>query len=82
MTTDARRRRELALLAAALVLSMSPWFSTAAVLGQLRENWELSTNQASWLTILVQVGSAEVLLDDSTRLAERAREVGVEVDLR
>ena len=72
MTTDARRRRELALLAAALVLSMSPWFSTAAVLGQLRENWELSTNQASWLTILVQVGFVIGAVASSlTNLADR-----------
>ena len=27
--------------------------------------------------LLVQVGTAEVLLDDSTRLAERARQAGV-----
>ena len=32
--------------------------------------------------LLVQVGTAEALLDDSTRLAERARAAGVEVDLR
>jgi len=32
--------------------------------------------------LLVHVGSDEVLLDDSTRLAERARAAGVEVDLR
>jgi len=31
--------------------------------------------------LLVQVGTAEVLLDDSTRLAERARAAGVEVEL-
>jgi acetyl esterase/lipase len=32
--------------------------------------------------LLVHVGSDEVLLDDSTRLAERARAAGVEVDLK
>jgi phosphinothricin tripeptide acetyl hydrolase len=32
--------------------------------------------------LLVQVGSAEVLLDDSRRIAERAREAGVDVKLR
>ena len=32
--------------------------------------------------LLIQVGSAETLLDDSTRLAERARAAGVEVDLQ
>ena len=31
--------------------------------------------------ILIQVGSAEILLDDSTRLAERARAAGVEAEL-
>jgi epsilon-lactone hydrolase len=32
--------------------------------------------------LLLQVGSAEVLLDDAVRVAERARKAGVEVDLR
>ena len=32
--------------------------------------------------LLAQVGTAEILLDDSTRLAERARAAGVEVELR
>ena len=31
--------------------------------------------------LLVHVGGAEILLDDATRLAERARDVGVEVEL-
>ncbi|TFG96100.1 MAG: alpha/beta hydrolase [Myxococcales bacterium] len=31
--------------------------------------------------LLVHVGSAEILLDDATRLAERARDVGVDVQL-
>lgn len=31
--------------------------------------------------MLIQVGDAEVLLDDSTRLAERAKAVGVDVTL-
>ena len=31
--------------------------------------------------ILIQVGSAEILLDDATRLAQRARAAGVEVEL-
>jgi len=31
--------------------------------------------------LLIQVGTAETLLDDSTRLAERARKAGVEVHL-
>jgi acetyl esterase/lipase len=32
--------------------------------------------------LLVQVGSAEILLDDAVRVAERALEAGVEADLR
>jgi len=32
--------------------------------------------------LLLQVGSAELLLDDSTRVAERARAAGVDVELR
>ncbi len=35
---------------------MSTWFSTAAVLGQLRDQWDLSNSEASWLTIAVQLG--------------------------
>ena len=31
--------------------------------------------------LLIQVGTAETLLDDSTRLAERARQAGVAVSL-
>jgi acetyl esterase/lipase len=31
--------------------------------------------------LLIQVGDAEVLLDDSTRLADRARSAGVDVTL-
>ena len=50
------RYRELIVLAVALVLAMSTWFSTAAVLGQLRVDWELSNSTASWLVIVVQLG--------------------------
>jgi MFS family permease len=50
------RGRALALLALALVLSMSTWFSASAVIPQLREEWDLSRNEAAWLTIAVQLG--------------------------
>ena len=51
---------------------MSTWFSTAAVLGQLREVWELSSSQASWLTIAVQLGFvAGALGSATTNLADR-----------
>ncbi len=50
------QRRALALLALALTLSMSTWFSASAVIPQLREQWGLSTSAGAWLTIAVQVG--------------------------
>ncbi len=50
------RGRALALLAAALVLAMTTWFSASAVVPQLREEWALSDTAAAWLTIAVQLG--------------------------
>ena len=50
------RGRALALLAFALVLSMTTWFSATAVVPQLREEWDLSGGEAAWLTIAVQLG--------------------------
>ena len=72
MTRPTEQRRQLVILAATLVLAMSTWFSTAAVLGQLREAWNLSRTEASWLTIVVQLGfvvGAVVLA--TTNLADR-----------
>jgi len=46
----------LLLLASAMVLSMSTWFSASAVLPQLRELWSLSTGASAWMTIAVQLG--------------------------
>jgi len=50
------RRRALALLAVALVLSMATWFSASAVIPQLQVEWGLGSGQAAWLTIAVQLG--------------------------
>ena len=50
------RTRTLVILALALVLSMSTWFSASAVIPQLREEWALSDGAAAWLTIAVQLG--------------------------
>jgi MFS family permease len=50
------RSRALALLAFALVLGMSPWFSATAVIPQLRDEWDLSRDAGAWLTIAVQLG--------------------------
>ncbi|MFK8025761.1 MAG: MFS transporter [Ilumatobacter sp.] len=67
-------RRELIGLAVALVLAMSTWFSTAAVLGQLRSAWALSDTQASWLTIVVQLGFVAGAVGSSvSNLADRIR---------
>jgi len=52
----AGRWRALALLAVALVLSMTTWFSASAVVPQLRVEWSLSGGGAAWLTIAVQLG--------------------------
>jgi hypothetical protein len=52
----AGRWRALALLATAMVLSMTTWFSASAVLPQLRTAWTLSPTEAAWLTIAVQLG--------------------------
>lgn len=67
-----QQRRELVLLAGGLVLAMSPWFSTAAVLGELREAWDLTRPQASWLTITVQIGFVVgAVISSITNLADR-----------
>jgi MFS family permease len=50
------RGRALALLALALVLSMTTWFSATAVVPQLRAEWALGDTAAAWLTIAVQLG--------------------------
>ncbi len=52
----AGRHRQLAILALAMTLAMSTWFSTAAVLPQLRDAWDLTNAGAAWLTIGVQLG--------------------------
>jgi MFS family permease len=50
------RGQALALLALALVLSMTTWFSATAVVPQLRVEWALGDTAAAWLTIAVQLG--------------------------
>jgi MFS family permease len=50
------RARALAVLAAALVLAMTTWFSASAVVPELRAEWALGDTPASWLTIAVQLG--------------------------
>ena len=48
--------RSLSLLAVAVLLAMSLWFSASAVIPQLTLEWGLSGAQQSWLTMSVQIG--------------------------
>ncbi|MDX1659815.1 MAG: MFS transporter [Nitriliruptorales bacterium] len=50
------RWRALSLLAVAMLLAMTTWFSASAVVPQLRDAWGLSSAAASLLTIAVQLG--------------------------
>ena len=50
------RTRALTILALAMVLAMTTWFSASAVLPQLRSQWTLSAGESAWLTIAVQLG--------------------------
>lgn len=60
-------------LALAVVFAMSPWFSAAAVLPQLRALWNLNSAGAAWLTLAVQLGFvAGALLSAAFGLADRA----------
>jgi len=70
------RWRQLAVLSTAMVLAMVPWFSTAAVLPQLRDAWGMSRVAGSWLTIAVQIGFvlgalASALVNLADRVAPR-----------
>ena len=44
------------MLALALVMGMSTWFSASAVIPQLDEIWSLTPTTRAWLTIAVQIG--------------------------
>ena len=65
------RWRALAVLSGAMVLSMTTWFSAAAVLPQLREVLGISDAQGGVLTIAVQLGFvAGALVSAATNLAD------------
>ncbi|CAN5829753.1 MFS transporter [soil metagenome] len=50
------RWKGLAILAVAMLLAMTTWFSATAVVPQLEAEWSLSSAQSAWLTIAVQLG--------------------------
>ncbi len=76
--TDDGRWRALTVLALAMVLAMSTWFSASAVVPQLRTRWELGDATAAWLTIGVQVGFVlGAVVSALLTLADRVRPVTV-----
>ncbi|MFV1979758.1 MAG: MFS transporter [Rhodothermia bacterium] len=48
--------KSLALLSFAGVLAMAVWFSATAVVPQLQVEWFLTSGQAAWITMSVQIG--------------------------
>jgi MFS family permease len=51
-----RKRKVVPLVALAELLGMSLWFSASAVTPALKVEWQLTSGEAAWLTIAVQVG--------------------------
>ncbi len=51
-----RQAASLGLLALAVLLVMGLWFSATAVVPAIRDAWGLSSGEASWLTLAVQLG--------------------------
>lgn len=56
MQPDSRRWKVLGLMALAIMLVMTTWFSATAVVLQLTEHLGLSDSGRVWLTISVQLG--------------------------
>ena len=70
-TIAAGAYRQLALLAVAMVLGMTPWFSATVAAPGMIEEWHTTPGVSAWLTITVQLGfvcgtlvSALLLLSD------------------
>jgi len=53
---SAKKNYNVSLLALSSLLAMALWFSGSAVLPQLTQEWNLSDNQRSWMTMSVQIG--------------------------
>jgi MFS family permease len=71
-TLDTGKWRTVSLLALAVLLAMSVWFSASAVVPQLTAEWGLSGAEQSWLTMSVQIGFvAGALLSAVLNLADR-----------
>lgn len=50
------QRKALIVVASSQLLVLTLWFSASAVAPQLEVEWNLSTSEASWLTLAVQIG--------------------------
>ena len=63
---------QVGLLAVAVLLAMTVWFSASAVVPQLTSEWSLSDAGKSWLTMSVQIGFVVgALLSAALNLADR-----------
>ncbi|NOX22063.1 MAG: MFS transporter [Actinobacteria bacterium] len=52
----AGQRRALLFIAGGQLLALTLWFSASAVAPQLQQAWNISSGQAAWLTLTVQIG--------------------------
>lgn len=52
----AQRWSQLTLISLVELLGMGLWFSGSAVVPQLRQEWQLSAGESSWMTMAVQLG--------------------------
>lgn len=67
-----RKWGQVGLLAVAVLLAMTVWFSASAVVPQLTLEWSLSDGGKSWLTMSVQIGFVVgALLSAVLNLADR-----------
>jgi hypothetical protein len=53
VASSRQQRHALAVIAFGLMLAMTTWFSTSAVLPELRTRWDLSTNASSLLIVVL-----------------------------
>jgi len=67
-----RKWTQVGLLAVAVLLAMTVWFSASAVVPQLTSEWSLSDAGKSWLTMSVQIGFVVgALLSAALNVADR-----------
>ena len=62
---DKGRWLALGFAGTAVILTLSTWFSTTAVTPELIQQWDLTTEQAGWLTNAVQIGFVSGALGSS-----------------